>query len=172
MCSTKWPARLGRDAVDLMLAAVTAVAERSFFAVAERCDETQFAKLAEGEPRWIVATVRFTEGDCPGILTCILSEELAHSLFHAFAGEDPLDPPPAQEQLFDLIGECANMICGTWLTRLEDRQTFNLFKPVVRYMLDRSPLVLPEGTMRFTLNDMPLAINVRVTGGASAAAWG
>ncbi len=172
MYSTKWPARLGRDAVDLMLAAVTAVAERSFFAVADRCDETSFAKVTEGEARWIVAAVRFSEGDCPGILTCILSEELGQHLFHAFAGEDPLDPPASQEILFDLVGEFANMICGTWLTRLDDRQTFNLFKPAVRYMADRSPLVLPDGTMRYMLNDQPLAINVRVADAAATATWG
>src|SRR5512146_1403003 len=133
MCSMKSPELLGSDGLDAMVNAVAAVSERSFFAVVEPCDEARFAGLPRPDTRWMAATVRFREPDCRGRVSCTLSEELAHALFNAFTGRDPLDPAaePHPALLADLIGEFANMICGTWLSKQASRQLFTLSRPEV-----------------------------------------
>jgi hypothetical protein len=162
MCSRKWPELLGTDAVDVMADAVTAVAAKSFFAVAERCDEQRFAALAGGAAGWWVVSVRFTEAAGSGEVSCTFADNLAHALFDAFTGRDPQDPPPNPEALVDLIGEFSNMIGGTWLTRLANHQTFTLSPPVVR----RRPYVTPQNDadarVLLTVNDLPLAVEVRI----------
>ena len=163
MCSLKWPELLGSDAVDVMLEVVTVVAERSFFAVAEPCDDHRFANLSANTARWMVAAVRFAEPDFNGVVSCTLSEDLAHSLFDAFTGRDPADPAPEPEQVFDLVGEFSNMICGLWLTRLASQQTFSLSRPTVQRAPDKSLLALADARLLLAINDLPLAVEVRLT---------
>ena len=162
MCSPNWPELLGPHADDVMLDAVTRVAERNFFAVVEPCDDRQFAVLADQSARWLVAAVHFTEGDCSGAVSCTVSEHLANALFDAFSGRDQLDPAPDPQQLLDLVGEFSNMICGAWLTRLAVRQTFTLSSPTVRHSPDPSQLTTPQARMLLAVNDLPLAVEVRV----------
>ncbi len=161
MCSLKWPAPLGSDPVGVMLEAVSRIAERNFYAVVEPCDADRFAALAAEETGvWMVAKVAFTEADCTGVVTCHLSQELAYTLFDAFTGRDPLlDPPPASDALDDLVGEFTNMICGSWLTLLANRQTFELSRPEVR-RLEQAPLARPDAPLLLTLNDRPFVVQV------------
>jgi CheY-specific phosphatase CheX len=171
MCSEKWPDLLGPDAADVMLDAVTRVAERCFFAVVEPCSEPPFATVAGETSRWMIASVHFTEGDCAGAISCTLSEDLAGALFDAFSGRDPSDSPPQPEQVLDLVGEFSNMICGTWLTRMATQQTFVLSRPIVQRAPAPPQIVGPHTLMLLAVNDLPLAIEVRLArAGAGATA--
>ncbi len=168
MSSTKWPEPLGPDAEYVMVEAVAAVAERSFFALVERCDDQRFAKLERDVPRWMVAAIEFAEPECTGVVSCTLSEELALALFDAFTGREPLGPPPAEE-LLDLIGEFANMVCGAWLTRRADTSGFTLSPPTVKWAADGSRPALTGARLLLTLNDLPLAVEVRAARVSAAA---
>ena len=172
MCSLKWPELLGSDSVDVMLDVVTVVAERSFFSVAEPCDDHRFATLSGNTTRWIVAAVRFAEADCTGVVSCTLAEDLAHMLFDAFTGRDPVEPEPEPEHLYDLVGEFTNMICGLWLTRLASQQTFSLSRPTVQQVPDRSLLALADARLLLVINEMPLAVEVRLVPTAEQALTG
>jgi hypothetical protein len=132
MFSTKWPdnAPIGGGA-EAVVSAVTDVAERSFYAMAELCDEDRFAELAAAHRQWLSAQVRFVEQDCAGSVTCRLPMALAERLFDAFSGRDPDDPAAPLSDVHDLVGEFANMICGSWLTRTANERTFALTRPTV-----------------------------------------
>jgi len=162
MSSPKWPEVLGPDAERALLEAVTAVAEQSFFAVVEPCDTRQFAQLERDAARWLVAAIPFTDADCRGELRCTVSEDLAVALFDAFTGREPLGPPRAEE-LLDLLGEFANMACGSWLTHRPRRTGFTLGPPSVKWMTDasRPSLTLPH--LLLAINDLPLVLDVRAT---------
>src|SRR5262249_60443343 len=117
MCWKKLPELLRTDAADMMADAVTAVAAKSFFAVVERCDEPRFADLSKEADGWWVVSVRFTEGDDSGVVSCSFADDLAFALFDAFTGRDPFAPPAEATELVDLLGEFSNMVGGTWRTR-------------------------------------------------------
>jgi Chemotaxis phosphatase CheX len=145
---------------DAILAAVSAVTERSFFAVTEPCSEGRFKALADTASGWQVASVRFEEGPLTGSVACTLPGELARALFDAFTGRDPSDAAPAQAEIDDLVGEFANMVCGAWLSRIGGPQTFTLRQPVVQSALRPADR---EGTrLAVTVNDLPLAIDLTV----------
>ena len=170
MCSQKWPDLLGRDASAVMFAAVTAVAERSFFSVVEACEPARFSAMAAEIPRWMVAAVKFTEDDCVGSVSCTMPEELAQALFDAFTGREPLAPAPPADEILDLVGEFANIVCGSWLTRLAKNQTFTLHKPSVQPAPDPSQLSAPGARLLIAINDLPLVVEVRVAATVSAGA--
>ncbi len=172
MSSLKWPARIGPDA-DAMFEAVSLVAERNFFAVAEPCDADRFAALSAdtGGP-WLVATVDFTEADCAGEVFCTMPQALAHALFDAFSGRDPSDVPPEPDRLVDLVGEFTNMICGSWLTRLANHQTFALGRPAVRPAAAGSPIAGWHDPLLLAVNDLPLAVGACVASTRAAVARG
>src|SRR5262245_42778109 len=90
------------DAVagEAIAGAVESVAERSFFAIVDRCDEQVLRSLAKTVQRWLVATVRFDDGPLKGSMTCTLPEDLAHVLFDGFSGRDPKEPPPGERDLY------------------------------------------------------------------------
>jgi len=163
MCSRKLPELLGSDAVDVMADAVTAVAAKSFFAVVERCDDQRFSALATGTAAWWLVTVEFTEAADSGVVSCTIADDLADELFDAFTGRDPLGPPPSPADLVDLLGEFANMVGGTWLTRLANHQTFSLSTPRVQRTpaVERSNRV--DARVLLAVNDRPLAVDVRLT---------
>ncbi len=162
MCSVRWMAPLGPDAEEAMFSAVSLVAERTFDAVAEKCDVGRFAELSASAGRWLVATINFSEAECAGALSCGLSEELACTLFDAFSGREPDQPPPDPAFLADVAGEFTNMICGSWLTRLAANQTFKLSPPAVRLPPERWPLRRWDAPLLVTVNDLPLAVEVRL----------
>jgi hypothetical protein len=159
MSSPKFSELVAPDAIELMVGAVTDVAERSFFAVAER---TPAAGLQGASDPWLVASVRFEEAACAGVVSCAVPADLARSLFDAFNGRDPFDPPPPHDELADLVGEFSNMVCGTWLTRLHNRATFDLSRPMVEAAPRRPAVGSSRGAaIAMTLNDQPLLIDIR-----------
>ncbi len=163
MCSMRLPESVfGVGGEAALLSAVSDVGERSFFAIVDPCDDERFAELASAPCEWLVATVRFHEGPCEGQVSCALPASLALQLYDAFTGREPDEPAPSQDQLFDLIGEFGNMICGAWLTRAASHQTFSLNTSVV--------VSWPEGWVRpghgrdlaLVIDDCPLLIDVDI----------
>jgi hypothetical protein len=149
------------DTEAALVAAVCDVAERSFFAYAERCDAGRFAELVEGTDRWYSAAIAFQEGDFDGSVRCLVPEDAAATMFDAFSGRGFDDPEPSLADVSDLIGELANMVCGAWLTRAASHQTFSLRTlPVVL-----SQACAPAGGeswITFAVYDRPFAVAVRV----------
>ena len=146
------------EAADAMLAAIQSVAERSFFANAERCDDQSFGELVAAQSSWLVAKVRLVEGPFVGSIVCTLPESLANALFDAFTGRDPSTTAPARDQVSDLVGEFSNMVCGSWLTWIAGGHGFTLSQPIVE------PASGPPGganSMRLfiAVNDLPLAVD-------------
>ena len=159
MCSQQLQtAMFGPDGEAALVQAVGDVAERSFFAYAERCDPARFAELTEGIDRWYSASIRFEEDDATGVVDCLLPGDLAAELFDAFSGRDPGDPSPEPEAVADLLGEFANQVCGAWLTRAANRQTFTLRPPQVVVTDANAPR---SAMLTLALNDRPLGVNVR-----------
>jgi chemotaxis protein CheY-P-specific phosphatase CheC len=162
MSLLKLPNLADSEAVgDAMFAAVQSVSERSFFSVAELCDEAAFLELAAGTPRWLAACVRFEEGPLAGSITCLLPQDLAQTLFDAFAGRESSEPAP-QDEIHDLVGEFANMVCGAWLTRFASRQTFTLSQPTVAVCAPPRTDAAEGPHLFVALNDRPLAITLQV----------
>src|SRR5262249_23481485 len=152
MCSPKLSEALDPESARVLTAAEIEVAERCFFTAADPADGGDLA-CAD----WLIATVRFQEAACAGDVACLMPEPLARSLFDAFNRRHPLHAPPPIDQLFDLVGEFSNMICGAWLSKVANDQSFVLSRPLVRPVLDRGTLEIPDGarlTMR--VNDLPL----------------
>lgn len=142
------------ETIDPMLAAVAAVAEQSFFAYVEPFDGTN----AESASRsWLMAAVRFSDGEFTGSVACWLPSDLAQTLFDAFAGRDPAEPRAHVAHIDDLIGEFANMVCGDWLTRCVGHRTLQLSPPLVL----RVASLASNGTRRLwvKVNDRPVAID-------------
>lgn len=161
MCSLQLPtAMFGPDGEAALLRAVGDVAERSFFAFAEPCDASRFAGLADGINQWYCASIQFEEDHASGVVDCLMPDGLAGELFDAFSGRDQDDPQPEPAAVADLLGEFANQVCGAWLTRAANRQTFTLHPPQVTMASDGAFQPAP-GAITLALNDRPLAVRVR-----------
>jgi hypothetical protein len=135
--------------------AVSTVAERSFFACVDRCDEPDLDDMTPAE--WLVATVRFEDGPVCGSLACVLPSDVALRLFDAFSGRHPAMPLPPRHQLDDLVGEFSNMVCGAWLTHCDTHRVFRLLPPEV------SRVSRPDDAGRrrewLAVNNRPIAID-------------
>lgn len=141
----------------LIVDAVGTVAERSFFAFVDVCDDP--AAYDDGR-EWLVATVRFEDGPVAGRLECTLRSDLAQVLFDAFSGRHPASPLPPAHELDDLVGEFSNMICGTWLTRCASDRAFRLSRPEVVHL--RRPAEDEHHRHWVCLNSRPLAVDWEV----------
>ncbi|HKY23225.1 MAG TPA: chemotaxis protein CheX [Vicinamibacterales bacterium] len=164
------------------------VCENSFFAYVEACDAHRFAVLAEECSRsaravqesggytaqraspseWLKSSVSFT-GTFSGAIEVILPERLARTLIASLLGE-PADSDFAEHQVFDGLGEFANMICGAWLTNMSQRTAFNLRPPAVTRMVsDWSPLTdsnWADGQGHaMAVNDLPVRLRFRPMAG-------
>lgn len=137
--------------------AVSTVAERCFFACADRCDAPD---LDEIEAEWLIATVHFHDGPVHGSLACVLPSDLALWLYDAFTGRDPATPSPRRDQVDDLAGEFSNMVCGAWLTRVDTHRVFRLSPPSI----GRVARPANEGSHRewVAVNNRPVAIDWEV----------
>jgi hypothetical protein len=135
-----------------MLAAVGAVAEQSFFAFVDPEGE------ADLTPRsWLMAAVRFSDGELSGSVVCWMPADLSQSLFDAFSGREPGDPRAQAEHIDDLVGEFANMVCGDWLTRCLGHRVFELSPPLV--LRTGKPAANPPRRQWVRVSDRPLAID-------------
>jgi len=86
---------------------------------------------------------------------------LADRLFDAFSGRDAEEPPPHPEEVRDLVGEFANMVCGAWLTRAANDRTFNLGKPSVGTKPVSSGGAETRTGLMVAIDDLPCQIDVR-----------
>jgi hypothetical protein len=158
MSSKTLPGLLGPETDEAIFGALRTVAEQSFFASAERCDDAAFDTLAAGVQAWLVSSVRFEEGASAGLMSCSLPGELAERLFHAFTGRDPSEAP-ALEDVDDLVGEFANMVCGVWLSRAGRGRRFALGQPGVVHA--RASAAGGALRLRVVVDDAPIAITVQ-----------
>src|SRR5215475_9641509 len=93
--TTNLPKLTDPEAASAMFEAVRAVAEQSFFAVAEPSDDRSFGVAAVQVSRWLVATVGFEQGPLSGTVSFTLPEHLANGLYDVFPRGDPAEPAPA-----------------------------------------------------------------------------
>lgn len=139
--------------LDAIRAAVIAVAERSFFAFAS----PTAPDTAETGP-WYVASAGF-DGPVSGRMTVVLSTALARSLLVAFLGCDEADPLE-EAAVRDLVGEFANMACGSWLTRTLPHDRVDITHPEVE--LSETPPGQPSVLM--AVNDHAVGVSVELSG--------
>jgi CheY-specific phosphatase CheX len=179
MSSPRLPVPAPADASGLLRQALFDVCEQSFFAFVEVCSLERFTELvgevspqaesgraaARSKPsEWLKASVAFT-GPFGGAIEVIMPERLARSLVGSLLGEPP-DAPMPEHQIFDGIGEFANMVCGAWLTGFSDRQAFALRPPAVTRMapgwtpLSESASPDDRGH-RLCVNDVPVRVRLR-----------
>jgi hypothetical protein len=138
-----------------LVAAVSSVCERSFFAYVEPADAERAAAIG-GE--WYEADVAF-DGPWAGLLRMAVPSALAHDLFASFIGCDPSDAI-ADAALEDLLGELANMTCGRWLTDLGEAECFSLAAPRVR-AIDQPSIA---GATLLAVNGEPVLVAIEPTG--------
>ncbi|MDP1569157.1 MAG: chemotaxis protein CheX [Vicinamibacterales bacterium] len=145
------------DSSDVLAGALTDVAERSLFAFVDPQPADLFAERCGGESTWLCAEVGF-RGEHDGVMRCALPADVAQECFAAFLGGP--DEAAGDAPIFDMVGELANMICGTWLTRTYPDQVYNLSHPdVARMPAGWGPVAyLGDRAVRATLNDRPVAI--------------
>lgn len=142
-------------------AAVAAVAEQSFFALVDGCDDPDGQSEPSGA--WLASTVRFRDGVIVGSVSCWLSPELAQVLFDSFSGRDPKEPAPPAHQVYDLVGEFSNMVCGDWLARIAAHRAFHLSPPTV--ICAPRPAAVATRRVWVKVNDRPLAVDWDLTPG-------
>jgi hypothetical protein len=179
MSSHRSPVQAPADASALLRQALFDVCEQSFFAYVETCTPERFSELvdeispvqadggrsmARAKPsEWLKASVAFT-GPFGGAIEVVLPERLARALVGSLLGEPP-DAPMPEHQIFDGIGEFANMVCGAWLTGFSDRQAFGLRPPAVTRMAPGwTPLseAVPEDRgHRVCVNEAPVRVRLR-----------
>ena len=169
MSSAKSQLLTPTDLHDTLQAALIEVGENAYFVFVEPCDAGAFATLAEQErekgPGWLMASVRFT-GAFSGSVEIVLTERLGHWLVTSLLGMPPEEDLP-ETQMFDGVGEFANMVCGAWLSRLSDDCLFELRVPAVtRMTAGWTPLSESNGRQdvicrMVTINELPMRILIR-----------
>ncbi|HZM62856.1 MAG TPA: chemotaxis protein CheX [Vicinamibacterales bacterium] len=173
MSSAKSPALTPTDLHDTLQAALIEVGENAYFVFVEACAAAAFATLAEQERdkahgavvTWLMASVRFS-GAFSGSVEIVLPERLGRWLVSSLLGMTPDEELP-ESQVFDGVGEFANMVCGAWLSRVGDQALFELKVPAVtRMAAEWNPVADGRGREEVmcrmvSLNDSPMRIRVR-----------
>ncbi|MGB7218348.1 MAG: chemotaxis protein CheX [Vicinamibacterales bacterium] len=154
------------ELLTLLPAVMAEVAEHAFFAWAAPCGERDFADLVAakdpphavpaGSAAWLRARVSF-RGVVAGSLEIQLPVELARELGVALTGGAATDGLTDQE-MGDVAGELANMLCGVLLTRIDRRQAFELRPPQVARMAGVGDGDGPDADQFFCVNDYPVAV--------------
>ncbi|MEQ1909917.1 MAG: chemotaxis protein CheX [Vicinamibacterales bacterium] len=149
----------------LLPAVVADVAEQAFFVWAEPCDGKAIAELIAAstvpgtDAGWLAAHIEF-RGASAGTFALQLPMALARELGAGMAGA-PAAEALADEQLVDVAGELANMLCGALLTRVDRAQQFELLPPQITQTVGVSrDGGWVEGTQFFSVNDRPMAVRV------------
>lgn len=182
----KSPVPTSAEAANALRDALVQVCEQSFFAYVEPCEPERFAALVEQlnasaparSAEWLKASVTFY-GGFSGAIEIVLPEPLARWLVASIIGTSQDAKLPqleialqqmmfSEHQIFDGIGEFANMICGAWLTDLSGCPAFDLQPPAVTRM---SPEWSPAAKSRSNrdvgfqvcVNDLPATIRLRLS---------
>ena len=158
MCSTTLQKLTNSEAADAVIASVESVAERSFFTLVDRCPERALTAMAASVPEWLIATVRFEDGPFHGWMSCLLPADLACALFDSFSGREPSEADPAERELYDLVGEFTNMVCGAWLSRCVADRAFRLSPPLVARI--GAPAISGAGRIWVGIGTSPVAVDV------------
>lgn len=152
--------RLDADMMAALGAAAVNVAEDSLFACAEACSADALAVSLDARPdgeTWLRAAVRF-RGPFQGVAEVSLPRDLALELCAAFGGESPEHMAP--QDVRDLVGEFANVMCGLWLTRAHSHARFDLDAPRIDEFA-RPVAVTPANVVGLRLNDAPVIVTLR-----------
>lgn len=154
------------ELLTLLPAVMAEVAEHAFFAWAAPCAERDFADLVAakdpshavptGSAAWLRARVSF-RGVVAGSLEIRLPIELARELGVALTGGAATDGLTDQE-MGDVAGELANMLCGVLLTRIDRRQAFELRPPQVARTASVGDGDGVDADQLFCVNDHPVAV--------------
>lgn len=139
-----------------MIEALTRVAERSLYAFAEAVPADLMPRTIDGG--WHVASLKFS-GPFSGEVSMAVPVVLGRQMCTAFLGDDEVDDETAVR---DLVGEFANMTCGTWLTARQDAGCFDLTHPNV-VAVD----AVPGCDLAFVVNDMPVMLSMQIVQAAS-----
>ncbi len=136
----------------------------------ESCTPRRFDELlsrsSTSGAEWMRATLAF-KGPFQGELTVDVPEPLALELLASCVGISS----PGEENLpsvEDAVGELANMVCGTWLTKNHGAQKFDL-KAAARRSRGREQPAASVGVHRglrerlMGLNDQPVRVRWRST---------
>jgi CheY-specific phosphatase CheX len=91
---------------------------------------------SESEPEF-VAQLTF-EGDPSGALTLTVRASTARSVAADFLAAE--EPDLSEQEVGEVVGELANMICGSVLSRVESTATFRLASPRIAYGNDAKNL--------------------------------
>ena len=172
MSSVKSPVLTSSDQ-DALQSAVIDVCENAYFVFVESCDAPQFQALVEQvraergrgpSGRWLNAAVGF-RGASTGLVEVVLPERLGTWLVVSLLGLPP-DSTIKDHQLLDGVGEFANMVCGTWLSKANENASFLLDMPrVTRMAPGWVPEAPSEGDHRtyrtVVVNDLPLEVRAR-----------
>jgi hypothetical protein len=175
MSLAKSPALTPADLHAALRAALVDVSENACFVFAETCDSAKFATLAdqvaaadngraESSRAWLKASVTFT-GAFAGAVEVALPERLGASLVASMLNLAP-DQALAEPQMFDGVGEYANMVCGAWLSSLANRSMFELRVPAVtRMAAEWNPMTEPPGRSELvclmaSVNASPVRVRV------------
>ena len=160
MISSQPSFNAGDRLLTLLPSIVAEVAEQVYFADAEQGEAEQFAAELEARGAWLHARVGF-RGLVTGSLEILLPPDLVSELGIAALGG--VSGALTDEQLNDVAGEMANMLCGALLTRANRDQRFELMPPQVVRVMD-----LPSGAdtavteLLFSVNDRPAIVRFRV----------
>ena len=136
---------------DRMIDAVTRVAERSLYAFAEAVPADLMPRTIDGG--WHVASVEFT-GPFSGRMSMTVPTVLGRQICSAFLGDEDVADDTAVR---DLVGEFANMTCGTWLTARHEAQCFDLMHPDV---VDADQA--PSCDIAFVVNELPVMLRLEI----------
>ena len=139
----------------LLPAALTEVAEQSFFAYVDPCPAAELEPHWPPGNAWLYAVVEFGREQHRGRVELALPSGLAGDLAAAFAGTDVGELSDAM--VGDVVGELCNMVCGLWLTRAIPSVWFALAPPLVEVGLPP----LPQGWTFMAINDVAAGFRVR-----------
>lgn len=121
------------QAVSALAEAAGDVLETMFFTAVSAAEQTGTAAV----PHELTAGVRFT-GAPSGMFALAIAEAPARRIACNFLGADG-ESALADGQVAEVIGELANMICGSALSRLESDSTFDIGQPAPLAGLDTVP---------------------------------
>jgi len=168
MSSAKSPVLTPSDLHDALQRALIEVSENAYFVFVEPSDARQFAAAVEQvKTAWLKVSVTFA-GAFAGSVEIALPEPLGNWLVVSLLGMET-DQKLSEPQMFDGVGEFANMVCGAWLSKLSNRVRFELRVPAVTRMAPEwNPVVDTRGRQELpcrtvSLNDLPMRVLIRST---------
>jgi CheY-specific phosphatase CheX len=152
---------------DALQQALIEVSENAYFVFVEPSTADQFAAAAtQVKGAWLKVSVAFV-GGFSGSVEITLPEPLGDWLVTSLLGMET-DQTLPEPQMFDGVGEFANMVCGAWLSKLSDRAMFELRVPAVtRMTAGWNPTAETRGRQdvacrMVSLNDSPMRVLIRL----------